>query len=141
MTNASGEDRVSYVAAVESISLASGKTSGNPLIVSRGMTLGDRGPVFSPDGSHVVFWAWDTSYRATLWLAAVDGSRLTRLTSDGADMHPVWRPDGKAILFESARGGNMDIWIMAVDAGKKPDIAHLDSGPSSSLAVADREAQ
>jgi len=25
-----------------------------------------RGPVFSPDGRKVAFWAWDKSYKATL---------------------------------------------------------------------------
>jgi Tol biopolymer transport system component len=31
------------------------------------------------------------------------------------DMVPRWSPDGKRILFESGRGGNVDIWTVAVD--------------------------
>jgi Tol biopolymer transport system component len=115
VTNASGRDRVSYVAVVEDISLSGRKTSGTPVVLAQGATLGDRGPVFSPDGRRIAFWAWDTAYRATLWTADADGSNLTRLTTDGDDMYPTWRPDGKAILFESARGGSMDIWTLSVD--------------------------
>lgn len=100
---------------VENISLTGSKTSGTPLVLTNGTTLGDRGPVFSPDGKRIAFWTWDISYRATLWIADTDGSALTRLTSKGADMYPAWRPDGKAILFESARGGNMDIWTITID--------------------------
>jgi Tol biopolymer transport system component len=115
VTNASGEDRVSYLAVVEDVSLSGSKVSGTPLVLSRGMTLGDRGPRFSPDGSQIVFWAWDQAYRATLWLASTDGSNTRRLTTDGFDMYPAWHPEGQTILFESGRSGNFDIWKMAVD--------------------------
>jgi Tol biopolymer transport system component len=30
-------------------------------------------------------------------------------------MTPQWHPDGDRLLLESARGGNMDIWTVAVD--------------------------
>jgi Tol biopolymer transport system component len=115
VTGASGEDRVSYLAMVEDVSLTGSKTSGTPVMLSEGFTLGDRGPRFSPDGTRVVFWAWDQAYRATLWLARVDGSKTQRLTSVGFDMYPSWHPDGQTILFESGRGGNLNIWTMAVD--------------------------
>jgi Tol biopolymer transport system component len=115
VTSASGEDRVSYLTMVEDVSLIGSKTSGTPIMLSKGLTLGDRGPRFSPDGTQVVFWAWDQAYHATLWLARVDGSKTRRLTSVGFDMYPSWHPDGQTILFESGRGGNLNIWTMAVD--------------------------
>jgi Tol biopolymer transport system component len=115
VTSASGKDRVSYLAMVEDISLTGGKTSGTPVILSKGLTLGDRGPRFSPDGTRVVFWAWDQAYHATLWLAQADGSKTRRLTMGGFDMYPSWHPGGREILFESGRNGNLDIWTMAVD--------------------------
>lgn len=114
VTNASGEDRVSYLAVVEDVSFTGAKTSGTPVILSAHNTLGDRGPVFSPDGKRVAFWAWDKSYRATLWLAGSDGSGLRQLTRLGPDMTPQWHPGGGLLAFESARSGNMDIWTLVV---------------------------
>jgi TolB protein len=115
VTNGSGEDRVSYVAVVEDVYMQGSKTSGTPIVLSQNLTLGDRGPRFSPDGSQIVFWAWDQAYNATLWLAKTDGSQIQRLTSNGFDMYPSFSPDGETILFESGRSGNFDIWIMALD--------------------------
>jgi Tol biopolymer transport system component/secreted PhoX family phosphatase len=114
-TNASGEDRISYVALVEDVSMDGPTVSGTPVLLSGGLTLGDRGPRFSPDGSQVVFWAWDQASAATLWLAAADGSHTRRLTTGGFDMYPAWSPDGQTIVFESGRSGNFDIWKMAMD--------------------------
>lgn len=115
VTNASGEDRVSYLAAVEDVSFTGARTSGTPVILSGHNTLGDRGPVFSPDGGRVAFWSWDKSYRATLWVAAADGSSLRQLTRQGPDMTPKWHPDGRRLLFESGRSGNMDIWTLTAE--------------------------
>ena len=115
VTNASGEDRVSYLAVVEDVSFTGAKTSGTPVILSAYNTLGDRGPVFSPDGSRIAFWSWDKSYRATLWVAASDGASLKQLTRLGPDMTPKWHPEGRLLLFESGRSGNMDIWTVAAD--------------------------
>jgi Tol biopolymer transport system component len=115
ITHASGEDRVSYLSVVNEVSMSGSRIAGRPVVLSGGMTLGDRGPVFSPTGDRVCFWAWDRAYRATLWVANADGSGLKRLTSDGMDMVPHWSPDGRSILFESSRSGNMDIWTVAVD--------------------------
>jgi Tol biopolymer transport system component len=98
---------------VEDVDFANDEiTPGTPVNLSNRNTLGDRGPVFSPDGNRVAFWAWDKSYRATLWVADSDGSNLKQVTTQGFDMYPRWRPDGKALLFESGRSGNMDIWTV-----------------------------
>ncbi|MFP4033496.1 MAG: TolB family protein, partial [Desulfococcaceae bacterium] len=112
VTNASGEDRVSYLAVVEDVYPDEEDPSGTPVVLSRNNTLGDRGPVFSPDSQRVAFWSWDKNYRATLWMANRDGTNITQLTQKGFDMYPRWRPDGTGLLFESNRAGNMDIWTM-----------------------------
>ncbi len=115
VTNTSGEDRVTYLAAAQTVRLTdTGLATGMPIVLSKGSTLGDRGPVFSPDGSKIAFWAWDTAYRATLWTAAADGSNLKQLTARGYDMYPQWSPDGTSLLFESHRGGNSDLWMVSV---------------------------
>ncbi len=91
-----------------------GLATGMPIVLSKGSTLGDRGPVFSPDGAKIAFWAWDTAYRATLWIADADGSHLKQLTATGYDMYPQWSPDGTRLLFESHRSGNAELWTLRV---------------------------
>jgi Tol biopolymer transport system component len=114
LTNASGEDRVSYRAVIQALTTEAGKHLGTPVVLSGNVTLGDRGPVFSPSGDRVCFWAWDRSYQASLWIANADGSGLKQVTRGGMDMVPQWSPDGSKILFESGRGGNLDLWTLTV---------------------------
>ena len=109
VSSSSGEPKVSYLAVV-------GDINGGSLVkLSGGRTLGDRGPVFSPDGRRIAFWSWDLSYRATLWVVNTDGTNLRQLTYAGFDMYPRWSPDGSKLLFESSRSGNMDIWVIAAE--------------------------
>jgi Tol biopolymer transport system component len=114
VTNASGEDRVSYLAMVDRITLENGNTTNRAEVLSKRSTLGDRGPVFSPDSKKIAFWSWDKAYRATLWIAEADGENLLQLTTQGFDMYPRWHPEGNTLVFESNRMGNMDIWTVEV---------------------------
>src|SRR6266571_4063944 len=65
-------------------------------------------PVISPDGRWIVFSVTEPSYTegeqvSDLWLVPTDGSaeprRITSLSTGASS--PLWRPDGKAILFSS----------------------------------------
>src|SRR5262245_9293606 len=66
-------------------------------------------PQVSADGKSVVFVVRKTDLDANrgrfdLWMAAVDGTGLRRMTTDAAaDTSPRWSPDGKAIYFLSTR--------------------------------------
>jgi Tol biopolymer transport system component len=108
-------DNVSYLAAVSDLALGKYFAEGQPALIAGGETLGDRGPVFSPDGRRIAFWAWDLSYRATLWMVNTDGTNLRQMTYAGFDMYPRWKPSGEKLLFESNRNGNMDIWVLSID--------------------------
>jgi Tol biopolymer transport system component len=111
--DASGEDRVTYAAMVSDIAFKGNRAiAENSTIISRNCTLGDRGPVFSPNGKKIVFWAWDTSHRARLWAYDLHTGQTTRLTSGEAEMYPQWSPDGARLLFESDRSGNRDLMII-----------------------------
>ncbi len=55
-----------------------------------------------------------------------DGSGLTQLTAaPGRDFGPSWSPDRTHIAFTSDRDGNMEIYLMAVDAEQKRLTSHL----------------
>jgi Tol biopolymer transport system component len=113
ISGSSGEDRVTYVNIVSDVELVGGEAVANPsVIISRGETLGDRGAVFSPDGSKVAFWAWDKNFRYTLWLYDQQVATVQQLTTSGFDSYPQWSPNGNQLVFESERSGNRDLWIM-----------------------------
>jgi TolB protein len=115
-SNASGQAQISYLAVISDATLGRFFAKGrDSKILSLDQTLGDRGPVFSPDGRQIAFWAWDKSYRATLWVVNSDGSNLRQITTTGYDMYPQWSPSSDMLLFESNRSGNMDIWVISVD--------------------------
>jgi len=115
-SHASGEARILYLAVVSDSMMGKFFYKGRESrTLSQGQTLGDRGPVFSPDGERIAFWAWDLSYHATLWVVNADGSNLRQITTAGFDMYPRWSPSGEKLLFESSRSGNMDIWMVSVE--------------------------
>jgi Tol biopolymer transport system component len=80
----------------------------------------EAGPLdISPDGKQVVFYAHqDTPKPTAIFKINIDGTGVTRLTSDGhMDTLPVFSPDGKKILYMSDRlsPGSFDTWIMDAD--------------------------
>ena len=72
---------------------------------------GVRDPAFAPDGRLAV------SVDGDLYIQAAGRGAWTRITSGPAwDREPVWSRDGTTIIFSSDRGGNFDLWRLAVPA-------------------------
>ncbi len=119
ISDSSGEDRVTYAAMVSDIYLQHGQAiTRNTKILANNKTLGDRGPVFSPNGEKIAFWAWDKSGNATLWLHGPAEQSISRLTKNGFDTYPQWSKDGKKLLFTSTRSGNSDLILLPVGTGR-----------------------
>lgn len=118
VSNSSGKDRVSYVAMVSDISFpaADGPVhTSNTVQLSQGCTLGDRGPVFSPNGTSIAYWAWDKNYNASLWLYERATQTNRPLTETGWAMYPQWHPDGERLLFEQYQEGSTDLWLLQLN--------------------------
>jgi Tol biopolymer transport system component len=89
----------------------------------------EAGPLdVSSAGNEVVFYTHqDTPKFTSIFKISIDGSRVTRLTSDGhMDTLPVFSPDGRQILYMSDRlsPGSFDIFVMDVDGAHKRRLVH-----------------
>src|SRR5205823_8410127 len=72
-------------------------------------------PSLSPDGrllafNRVIAGNWD------IWTLDVERGVMSRITSETElDFAPIWTPDGRHIVFQSARGQGADIFLRATD--------------------------
>ena len=78
-------------------------------------------PAISPDGKWVLFSAMDVDLNANkktthLWIIPMTGGDPSQLTNDPAgEDRGRFAPDGKKILFVSARGGSQQVWLANFD--------------------------
>jgi Tol biopolymer transport system component len=88
-------------------------------------------PRVSPEGKLVSFTVSVTDLeknkrRSDLYLAAVDGSWVRRLTThDASDSQGRWSPDGKSLYFVSSRSGSSQVWRIALDGGEAEQVTRL----------------
>jgi dipeptidyl aminopeptidase/acylaminoacyl peptidase len=88
-------------------------------------------PRVSPDGRLVSFTVSVTDIeknkrRSNLYLAAVDGAWMRRLTThDASDSQGRWSPDGKSLYFVSSRSGLSQVWKIALDGGEAEQVTRL----------------
>jgi dipeptidyl aminopeptidase/acylaminoacyl peptidase len=94
----------------------------------------------SPDGKRVayVLTTVDLGGNATsssIWLAATAGDNkphpLTVTTKK--DRHPRWSPDGRRILFESNRSGDVQLWSFAIDGGEARKLTSISTEASDGI--------
>ncbi len=84
-------------------------------------------PMYSPDGSWILFES-DVTGNRDIWLIPATGGDARQLTSyEGFDTAPYWSPDGTRVVFESDRSGFKNIWILDV-ASPQSDPVQLTSG-------------
>lgn len=78
-------------------------------------------PVISPDGNWVMFSAVDVNLQENtrkphLWIVPLQGGDSRQLTSSPAgETRGRFSPDGKRILFISARDGSSQVWLQDFD--------------------------
>ncbi len=107
---------------------AKGLTADDMLAMQR---VGD--PQVSPDGKWIAFSVRDTDFDANrgrydVWLAAIDGSLVQRLTTHVEnDSDARWSPDGKWIYFASSRSGSNQVWRIQPTGGEAEQVTKLDT--------------
>ena len=78
-------------------------------------------PYWNPDGKHIVYTAADHSNPLVrpnydLWWMNVESGKKVRLTyAPGADVLPVFSPDGRKLLWTSTRDGNQPAQLYIAD--------------------------
>jgi dipeptidyl aminopeptidase/acylaminoacyl peptidase len=98
-------------------------------------------PQISPDGKWVAYVVGQVDMEAnkipsSIWLAATDGkSEPKRLTNAAGkkDSHPRWSPDGKAILFQSNRSGESQLWLIGLDGGEARQLTTISTDASEAI--------
>ncbi len=94
----------------------------------------------SPDGQWVAYVVTQVDLdgnksSSNLWLADVAGKHPPKklTTTEKKDRHPRWSPDGKRILFESTRSGELQLWCIEVKGGEAKQITSLATEASSAI--------
>ncbi|HET9621913.1 MAG TPA: hypothetical protein VFP84_11140, partial [Kofleriaceae bacterium] len=96
----------------------------------------DSNPAVSPDGQWIVFASSRDRPldQTSLWIARAGVTMPARRLTDAAtprviDAHPVWTPDGRAVVFASTRdGGDFDLWRLAIRDGQPGALTELTHG-------------
>src|SRR6185503_14676649 len=116
------------LAAVPAVAAPKGLTADDMLAMQR---ISD--PQVSPDGKWVAFSVRDTDFDANrgrydVWLAAIDGSLTSRLTTDPEnDQDARWSPDGRWVYFMSTRSGSSQVWRIQPTGGEAEQVTKLDT--------------
>ena len=87
----------------------------------------DAAPLFSPDGTRIVFKRGRGDYTPGLWLMNADGSRPRRLAVSGNN--PAWSPDSRRIAYTGTGRRNTEpLMIVDVDGQRRPTVGGSNAG-------------
>jgi len=120
------------------ISLLSLADSSTRRLTSPSGQDADYSPAFSPDGSRVAFVRGTLAgVVQDLYVVPTRGGEPKRLNSDRTWIKgsPTWTPDGRDIVFSSARGGLAGLWRVSASGGTPrpiPGAGVVASSPSIS---------
>lgn len=82
-------------------------------------SLGDTGPVFSPDGKRLAFRRAQSAALNDIYVVDVAGEEPKRITFDNRFIASHdWTPDGKELIFSSNRGGPQSLWRVSASGGR-----------------------
>jgi Tol biopolymer transport system component len=82
-------------------------------------TLG-REPRFAANGYQIVYTQTGLKGNEDIWTLDLRTNKSSVVTdADEIDVQPDWSPDGRNIVFASARGGRLSIWTAPASGGQR----------------------
>ena len=79
-----------------------------------------RDPALSPDGRRLAVSIEGPS-NDDIWIYDLGRDAGQRLTTGGDNRFPIWSPDGKRVVFQSNRGGALNLFQMPAAGGEAPE--------------------
>lgn len=80
--------------------------------------MGDAWPTFSPDGKSIAVFLGQEGRYGDYWIVPTQGGAARQLTTDFEEGGPpAWTPDGKSLVFPSARRGSLNLWRVSSAGG------------------------
>lgn len=65
---------------------------------------------------------------SNIWIVSTAGGAPVQVTQGGRDNSPAWSPDGKTLAFISARDGNSQVYLLAMQGGEAKKLTTLSTG-------------
>jgi Tol biopolymer transport system component len=89
-----------------------------PLTFPPAGSIGDTGPLFSPDGRSIAFRRTTSSSVNELYVMPAAGGDARRITFDNAFITGhAWVPGGREMIFASTRSGTKALWRISLVTG------------------------
>src|SRR6516164_4751287 len=91
------------------------------------------GATISRDGKWIAYSVATPDLEANrsvsnVWIVSASGGEPMQVTQGGRDNSPAWSPDGKALAFLSARDGNSQVYLLALEGGEAKRLTQLATG-------------
>jgi TolB protein len=84
------------------------------------LTSGPSALAWSPDSRELVY-----SMAGSLWRQRLDSAVAQQLTDGpGYDYQPDWSPDGRSIVYVSARGEALELAVLDLETGRSTQLTH-----------------
>ena len=93
-------------------------------------------PSWSPQGSRIAYWGIAKGKRGIATVSSRGGDVVQVTPGTSVDWNPVWSSDGAWLYYVSDRGGNMNLWRVAIEetTGKIRSEPEPITIPASNLA-------
>jgi Tol biopolymer transport system component len=89
-----------------------------PLPMASALSFGH--PRISPDGMRLAYVA--AGSETDIWVRDLIAGTVTRLTSEGVNLWPVWTRDGQRLAYASSRGRGASIFWRKADASEPEEV-------------------
>ncbi len=102
------------------VSTVTNDATGPPMALTRDTSHRNSSPSVSRDGQRIAYHVSRIGTRPDVWMMDADGANPTQLTTDPeSDMGQSWFPNGKQVVFLSARGGKDRLWSIDITSGRE----------------------